>query len=282
MTVKKILVTGADGQLGTELRMLQPVPGIEFIFTSGADLDITEKKKVEEYFAEHNFTHCINCAAYTNVEKAEEEIELAFRVNAYGVENIALSCARHTVFLIHLSTDFVFDGRTDRPYKANDPVSPLNEYGASKLKGEQLAMAANPRTAIIRTSWLYNRTGKNFVNAILAKLKGDGEVRVVHDQFGSPTYAGDLAEAIIHIIQQPAFAPGIFHYCNEGVISWFQFAEAVRDISGLKKDIIPVSSAEFITKAKRPAYSALDCSRVVEEYGVEIKSWKESLIKSLT
>ncbi len=278
---RKILVTGSGGQLGSELQKVISKEDAEFVFTNSKDLDITNASEINEVFGKYKFTHCINCAAYTNVEKAETEPDIAFQVNANGVKQVAEACKEFRVFLIHLSTDFVFNGKADRPYKPGDETAPLNKYGASKLKGEILSLETNPRTAIVRTSWLYNKTGKNFVNAILSKLTRDEPLRVVDDQFGSPTFAGDLASAIIRMTRQPAFVPGIFHYSNKGKISWFQFAEAIRDLSGSNKEIIPVSSSEFITKAKRPPYSELDCSRIMEEYKIEQLDWRESLVRCL-
>lgn len=273
------MVTGAGGQLGSEIRNLAPqFPLIDFIFADRTQLAIEELESLESYFLNHQFTHCINCAAYTAVDKAEEESAKAFLINSTGVKNLALACHSNGITLIHISTDYVFDGKADTPYKEVDETDPVNLYGASKLDGEQQALQHNQNTIIIRTSWLYSVYGKNFVKTMIRLMKERERIGVVADQVGSPTHARDLATAILKIItdrERPT--PGIYHYCNQGVISWYQFAVSIKEMIKSMCVVDAIQTQEYPTPAKRPTYSAFDTTKIQAEFGIVIPDWETSL-----
>lgn len=285
MKRKKILVTGAGGQLGSEVRQLTGFyPLYDFLFTGSSDLPIDDEVAVDAYIQSAKPDYCINCAAYTSVDKAEAEPQRALEVNGLAVGYLAK--AMHAVGgrLIHLSTDYVFDGTAASPMKETDPVKPLGEYGASKLKGEELAMAYAPESIVIRTSWVYSSYGNNFVKTMLRLMAERDEINVVDDQVGSPTYAADLAAAILKIISfldtagdQEGGYGGIYHYSNDGVISWYDFAVAIRELSGSKCRVNAIPTLAYPLPAKRPAYSVLDKTRIREVFGIETINWKESL-----
>ncbi len=283
----KILVTGANGQLGKEIRSLSSsFPEFEFVFLSRSDLPIHHFPLVRNFFESIKPAYCINCAAYTAVDRAEEEKELAFQINGESVGVLAAVCKEHNTRFIHISTDYVFDGNGSRPYLETDETNPVNVYGASKLEGEKQALQLNPGTIIIRTSWVYSEFGKNFVKTILKLLSVRNEISVVNDQVGSPTYAADLAEIIIKIIKSDIEKPnpdtgGIYHFSNEGVISWFDFALAIKELSGSTCKVNPIDSSFFPTVAKRPQYSVFDKSKIQQTLGIELKDWKLSLAECL-
>ena len=278
MASTRLLITGADGQLGRELRKLAPVhAGFDFIFLSREDMPIENTSAVLDYFEKTKPSFCINCAAYTAVDKAESEKEKAFEVNAFGVAILADACRRFQSKLIHFSTDYVFDGNSSRPLKEDDPTGPVNIYGASKLKGEQLAFENNPDTMIIRTSWVYSEFGNNFVKTMIRLMKERPSINVVDDQIGSPTYAGDLAEIILAVAGSDRFVPGIYNYSNEGVISWYDFAVMIRQLIQSPCKVNPIPTSQYPTPAKRPHYSLLDKSKIKEVYGILIPDWLESL-----
>ena len=274
----KILVTGANGQLGKEIRQLaEENPGYEFIFLGREDLPIHHFEMLRHYFGLYHPTYLINCAAYTAVDRAESEKDLAFQVNGEAVGVMAAVCKEYGTKLLHISTDYVFDGKASHPYKESDTVNPQSVYGASKLEGEQQALLYCPETLIIRTSWVYSEYGKNFVKTMLKLMAEKESVNVVNDQYGSPTYAADLARLILEIIQSGKWEPGIFHYSNEGVISWFEFALEIARIAGMKCQVLPIPTTSFPTPAKRPLWSVLDKRKIREVYGIHIRPWKESL-----
>jgi dTDP-4-dehydrorhamnose reductase len=274
-----ILVTGANGQLGQELMEEGPARSIDydFIFLSKEDLSIDDAEKVEAYFNEYKPAYLINCAAYTAVDKAESEKELAFRINSEAVGILAAACNRHNTKFIHISTDYVFDGTATTPYKEDDPVNPQSVYGASKLAGEKLAMSNNPDTVIIRTSWLYSKYGKNFVKTMLRLLKEKEEISVVNDQLGSPTHAADLAAFILLLVASKKWHPGIYHFSNDGAISWYDFANAIKEIISSHCTIQPIPTSGYPTPAKRPAYSVLDKRKVRDFFDMNIRNWQDSL-----
>ena len=275
---KKILVTGSNGQLGKELqRICNTLTGYDFIFLSRSDMPINQFELVRHIFNTIKPDYCINCAAYTNVDKAEEEKDLAFEINGESVGVLAAICLEHETKFIHISTDYVFDGQGKNPYLETDETSPVNTYGASKLKGEEEAFKFNPESLIIRTSWVYSEFGKNFVKTMLRIMADKNSVSVVNDQFGSPTYAADIATTILSIIKSPEWKPGIYHYSNEGVINWYEFAVAIKEIAGLETLINPISTPEFPTPAKRPAYSVLKKNKILESFGIQLKDWRTSL-----
>ena len=284
MAKQKILVTGANGQLGMELQRLasQQAP-YDFIFLSRSELAIEQPESAKRLFQLHRPDFCVNCAAYTAVDKAESEKENAFLINGDAVGALAAASKENNCRFIHISTDYVFDGTATVPYKEDAKTNPQSVYGASKLLGEQNAMKENPGSIIIRTSWVYSEFGKNFVKTMLRLMSEKKEVGVVNDQFGSPTYAADLAEAIMQIISEPGThdspltTHGIFHFTNDGVISWYDFAIAIKEITGSHCKVNPIPTSEYPTPAKRPAYSALDKIKMQQTFGVKLYDWKGSL-----
>lgn len=283
---KTILVTGSGGQLGMEVwKLSDEYPIYKFLFTTREDLAIDKFDLVKKYFEQQQIDVCINCAAYTAVDKAESDKEKAFLINADAAGNLAAVCKAHQTKFIHISTDYVFDGTASVPYKEEDKISPVNVYGASKLRGEELVLNNNPSSIIIRTSWVYSFFGNNFVKTMLRLLKEKESINVVGDQYGSPTYAADLADAIFKIINNENNADssaGIFNYCNEGVITWFEFAAEIKKNIKSKCGINPIPTSAFPTPAKRPQYSVLDTSKIKKTFGITIPKWKDSLHKCLS
>lgn len=279
----RILVTGCNGQSGKELQDLAPLfPQFEFVFLSKEDMPIQNFELVRVFFNSVKPAYCINCAAYTAVDKAESEKELAFQINGEAVGVLAAICKEHETKFIHISTDYVFNGEANYPYTETFPTDPINVYGASKLEGEKQAFQLNPDCIIIRTSWLYSSYGKNFVRTMIRLMKEKDEINVVNDQIGSPTYAADLAGLILKIISdidlKPSeWKPGIYNYSNEGIISWYEFAVTIKEIIKCPCDIKPISTLQYPTPAKRPAYSVLDKTKIQMTYAVQLKDWKESL-----
>jgi dTDP-4-dehydrorhamnose reductase len=286
---KNVLVTGANGQLGQELRQLSSGhPEFDFLFTTRETLSLENPEGISAFFGKNKFDICINCAAYTAVDKAESEKERAFRINGEAVGRIASECRKIKIPFIHISTDYVFDGTATSPLREDDPVNPVNAYGASKLSGEELALKNNPATVVIRTPWVYSSFGNNFVKTMLRLMRERKELNVVSDQFGAPTYAADLASALIKIatvLTQPGNSSehhaGIYHYANEGKISWYDFAESIRVLSGSPCVVHPIPTEQFPTPAKRPAYSVMDTRKIRETFGLEIPFWKDSLKRCL-
>ncbi len=275
---KNILVTGANGQLGMEFRDLEKhFPDFHFLFVSKEELSIENFDEVKKYFAANNIGYCINCAAYTAVDKAESEKEIALAINATAVGYLATVCAVNNSWFIHFSTDYVFNGRGLKPYKESDATDPVNFYGLTKLQGEQLALKNNPAALIIRTSWVYSRYRKNFVKTMLRLFAEKEQISVVADQVGCPTYAADLAAAVMEIISKGALHPGIYHFANQGITSWHEFATAIKELTGSSCIVNAISSSEYPTPAARPSYSAFDTARIQSIYGLHIRPWRESL-----
>lgn len=275
-----ILVTGATGQLGCEIRAIAAkFPQYHFLFVSKEELGIDDRKAVEDYFSIHRIGYCINCAAYTAVDKAETERENAFLVNAEAAGNLAAVCRKHNALLVHISTDYVFDGTGDKPYRENDTTHPLGIYGASKLKGEQLVLDNDPAAIIIRTSWLYSSFGNNFVKTMLRLMKERENINVVNDQYGCPTYAADLATTLLQIIASGKAEnnAGIYHYANTGITTWHQFALTIKELSKNNCSVNPVSTDQYPTVAKRPKYSVLDTKKIRDTFSINIPEWKVSL-----
>ena len=276
----KILITGSNGQLGSEFRSLEnKYRDCQFTFTDIEELDLTDFNAVHLFFEENSFDYCVNCAGYTAVDKAEEEPDKAFLLNANAIENLAKECTENNVRLLHISTDYVFNGNATRPYKEDDPVSPESVYGLSKLKGEEAVLKYSSDAIIIRTAWLCSRFGKNFVKTILRLGSEKNELNVVDDQLGSPTFTQDLANTILEITSslENRNTNEIYHYSSEGNISWFIFAKAIIEIAGLNCEIKPVNTSEYPTKAKRPVYSVLDKGKIKNTFGFKIPDWKSSL-----
>lgn len=278
---KNILVTGANGQLGSELKHLSQFHPFHFVFTDIEELDITSMEEMEAFFSSQKFDWVINCAAYTAVDKAEEEKELADLVNHKAAGNLAAVSSRFKAKLIHISTDFVFDGNSFTPYTEKDKPHPLSVYGKTKWEGEKAVLKRCPQAVIIRTSWLYSSYGNNFVKTIMEAAKKRESLNVVFDQIGTPTYARDLAQAVLSIIRFRDFVPGIYHYSNEGVASWYDFAKAIMEIAGMECRIEPIETHQYPTPARRPACSVLNKAKIKKTYRIEIPYWRDSLKKCL-
>ena len=277
--MKKILIIGGNGQLGNCLNKLSSEYTLdyEFHFTDYDTLDITNQKQINEYFSEYEPHYCINVSAYTAVDLAEQEKEKAFAINAEGVKYLAEACAEKGIDLIHISTDYVFDGNINIPYSEDDFTNPLSVYGASKLEGENLALENNPKTIIIRTSWLYSEFGKNFVKTMLNLFGSKDELNVVADQFGQPTNANDLAEMIMKIISTEEKEYGVFHFSNYPETTWFDFAKKIAELSKSKIKINPISTEQYPTPAKRPMRSTMCLDKIENSYNIEPKYWENSL-----
>lgn len=276
----KILVAGANGQLGSEIRNLASgYPAYEFFYTDFPDIDLTDQRSVDALIEKGGFEFIINCAAYTAVDKAETDMESAFKVNRDGVRYLAAAANRTNAFLIHISTDYVFDGQAHQPYKEDEPTEPVSAYGITKLEGEKEVFRNTERAIIIRTSWLYSSYGNNFVRTMLRLGRERGEVSVVSDQLGSPTCAYDLAKAILDIIPKcVGFShPEIFHYAGQGVISWYDFALAIFELSGITCRVNPILTKDYPTAARRPLYSVLDSSKIRSQFDLIIPDWRDSL-----
>jgi dTDP-4-dehydrorhamnose reductase len=279
-----ILVTGSNGQLGNELRTISGnYPAFRFFFTDVAELDITRPDTVIDFFEENRIQVVINCAAYTAVDKAENDESAAIRINAAAVGHIAKACDQVGTTLIHVSTDYVYDGCACRPYSEDHYTAPASAYGRSKLAGEEAALST-PKSVVIRTSWLYSSFGNNFVKTMIRLGKERETLNVVFDQVGTPTYAADLAQAIMIIAGragQNTLKRGIFHYSNEGVCSWYDFAHEIMQQAGLKCAVKPIETKDYPAPAPRPHYSVLNKARIKATYGIEIAHWKDSLLKCL-
>jgi len=281
----KILVTGANGQLGSELQKIQSeFSNFEFVFTDSKFLDITHKASIESVFAKDKFNFVINCAAYTAVDKAESEPGLANKINSLGVRLLSEVATFHGCKLIHISTDYVFDGvLKNTPFSEQDKEEPLSVYGQSKFEGES-QLAKNKNAIIIRTSWLYSSFGNNFMKTMLRLGSDRNNLNVVCDQVGTPTYAQDLAFSILEIIKRVTqdecdFIPGVYHFSNEGVCSWYDFAVEIMKMGNLNCKVFPIDSSEYPTPAKRPHYSVLNKNKIKNTFNIEISHWRESAIR---
>ena len=272
-----VLVTGANGQLGSCLQnVVKNNTETKWQFKTSEQLDITKKDEIKKLFSTTSFNYVVNCAAFTAVDKAEKETEKAFLVNAEAVKLLAEICKEHNSTLIHLSTDFVFDGKKGLPYTEEDLPNPINVYGASKLKGEYYVQKILKKYFIIRTSLVYSEYGVNFIKTMLKLSKERNRISVVNDQLGSPTYAMDLAEFLLDIIEKDSNNYGVYHFSNSGEISWYDFAKEIFQLSQSNVKLNGLSSSEYVTMAKRPAYSVLDNSKR-SVFGVKTKFWKDSL-----
>ena len=281
----KVLVTGKNGQLGKSIHKIVTANEQigKFIFAGRDELDLSKTSSITSYFNQNNFDIIINCAAYTSVDKMEEQSELANQINHLAVAELVKIAKMQQAKLIHISTDYVFDGESDRPYKEADETNPINIYGRTKLAGEQALQEIMPTDAmIIRTSWVYSEFGNNFVKTILKLSKERDDINVVCDQMGSPTYATDLANAILGILQNKAFKdPGqetqVYHYSNSGEVSWYEFAREVFELTNIQCSVSPISTEEFPTLAKRPKNTLMNKDKIAETFSINIFDWKESL-----
>ncbi len=275
-----ILITGCNGQLGNEMQLLEKEnPQHQYFNTDVAQLDITNPEAIEEFVSNNAIDIIVNCAAFTAVDKAESSQELCHLLNAKAPEYLAAAVAKRGGYLVQVSTDYVFDGTNHTPYTEDEATCPNSVYGSTKLEGEKLAMAACANTMIIRTAWLYSTFGNNFVKTMIRLGQEKPELGVIFDQIGTPTYAGDLAAAIMAAINH-GIVPGIYHFSNEGVISWYDFTKAIHRIAGITScHVKPLHTAEYPTPAARPHYSVLDKTKIKQTYGIEIPYWEESLKK---
>lgn len=284
--MKNVLVTGANGQLGLCVKELSiQYPKINFTFTTSKTLDITNSKALQETFSTNSFDYCVNCAAYTAVDKAETAHVQAYNVNVNGVKNLAILCKEHSIVLIHISTDFVFDGTAAVPYTEAQPTNPLSVYGKTKLKGEEEIKAVLNSYFIIRTSWLYSEYGTNFMKTMLRLGKEREELSVVSDQIGTPTYAKDLAYTILKIINQDSKTYGLYHYSNEGVTSWYGFAQQIFNFTTNTIKLNSIPTTAYPTPAIRPKYSVLSKNKIIDSLKVKVPNWEDSLqtaIKNLS
>lgn len=274
----KVLVTGCHGQLGQSLqREFGEDTNIEAIYTDYDSLDITDREAVERFLDDHRPDVIVNCAAYTAVDKAESDEILAAALNTVAVGNLGEAAVRIGARVVHISTDYVFSGQGFRPYEENDEPYPQGIYGRTKLEGEALLTSFCQSAVIIRTAWLYSEFGKNFVKTMLALSDSHEQIKVVADQIGTPTYAGDLAKAIHKILNHPDWKPGIYHFTNEGVASWYDFSKAIMEIGGRTTKVLPIPTAEFPTAAKRPLYSVLSKQKIKKTFDLQIPYWRDSL-----
>lgn len=273
-----VLVTGASGQLGQALQSISAnYPELKFHFTDTLEADITNKGQLQQAFANIKPDYCINAAAYTAVDKSESEPDKAFAINLDGARNIAEVCDEFKTILLHVSTDFVFDGQHNIPYKESDVTNPQGVYGLTKRQGEEAIVAVMEEYFIIRTSWLYSRFGNNFMKTMLKLGSERPSLSVVDDQIGTPTHAVELAEALISIIKSGKKAYGIYHFSNEGITSWYGFAKAIFEVNNVSIVLNPICTNDYPTPAKRPAYSVLDKTKIKETFGIDILNWDESL-----
>lgn len=281
-----VLVTGSNGQLGNEIRQQASCfPEFCFLFTDVQELDICNRDEVMRYVDDNKIDYILNCAAYTAVDKAEDEPALSYRVNCDAVENLALAAVAHQARVIHISTDYVYGGTSFRPYVEEDMTSPVSVYGQSKDAGEKLLMQTCPQSLVIRTSWLYSTYGNNFVKTMIRLGQERDELSVIFDQIGSPTYAGDLATAMLTIITQSeneGFRAGIYNFSNEGVCSWYDFTKAIHRLAGIRNcRVKAIETADYPSKATRPFYSVMNKKKIKRIFALDIPHWEESLTQCI-
>lgn len=273
-----ILITGSNGQLGSEIRIAsQKYSQSNYFFTDVAELDICNKDSLETFIVENKIDALLNCAAYTAVDKSEDEVALCFKINLDAVQNMANIAVKYGLKLIHVSTDYVFDGTSYFPLTEDAPTAALGVYGQSKLAGEKALMQTYPAGIVIRTSWLYSSFGNNFVKTMIKLGREHNALRVVFDQVGTPTYAADLATTMLYIVHADDFIPGIYHYSNEGVCSWYDFAVKIHELANINCQVEPIQSSEYPTRTRRPHYSVLNKTKIKLNYGIQIPHWETSL-----
>ncbi len=282
-----IVISGTNGQLGNELKDLSVHYNdlFSFVFTGRGELDLGKPATIPSFFAKYKPSFFINCAAYTAVDKAETEQEAAYIINAESVGILAQQCRLNNSILITVSTDYVFNGKGIKPYQVSDNTEPVNYYGYTKWIGEKLALENNLQTIIIRSSWVYSAYGNNFVKTMMRLMNERKEISVVNDQIGCPTYAADLADTILQIVvsmQKGNKRYGIYQYSNKGVISWYDFAVAIAEMTGSTCKVLPISASAYPTPAKRPAYSVMDATAIMQDFNIELKDWKQSLRQCLS
>ncbi|MEO6520477.1 MAG: dTDP-4-dehydrorhamnose reductase [Mucilaginibacter sp.] len=276
--MNKILVFGASGQLGQCLKYVSDERSIKgFVFPDESQANILGVDSLGKLFAEHKPNYCINCAAYTAVDKAEDDVDMARKINKDGAGNLAKLCEEYGATLIHVSTDFIFAGNTTTPLSEDDVAEPINIYGLTKLEGEHVVAASTKRFYTLRTSWLYSEYGNNFVKTMMRLGAEKDELKIISDQVGTPTYAIDLANCILTIIENDKQQYGVYHYSNEGVTSWYDFAMGIFDIANIDVKVFPVRTSEYVTRAVRPAFSVMDKTKIKNTFKLEIPYWRASL-----
>lgn len=280
--MQTILVTGSNGQLGSEMQQAaKRFPNFKYIYTDVAELDICDKNTLNNFVNKNEVNFIVNCAAYTAVDKAEDDMELCYRINRDAVKNIAEVAQENNVKVVHVSTDYVFDGTNYIPYTEDMPVCPSSVYGKSKLEGEQVLIENCKEAVILRTSWLYSSFGNNFVKTMM-KLGTEREnLNVIFDQVGTPTYAADLADTILQIISYNSFVPGIYHFSDEGVCSWYDFTKTIHRIANITCNVQPIETKDYPVRTPRPHYSVLNKAKIKSTYGIAIPHWEDSLEKCI-
>ena len=280
--MKNILITGSRGQLGNEMQQAASnFPEFNFIYTDVDELDICDKTALSVFVKAHAVNVIVNCAAYTAVDKAEDDVELCYKINTEAVRNIAEVACANSVQVVHVSTDYVFDGTNYMPYSEDEPVCPATVYGKSKLAGEEALMATCTEFVIIRTAWLYSSFGNNFVKTMIKLGRERESLNVIFDQVGTPTYAADLAEVILHILNSEIFVSGLYHFSNEGVCSWYDFTKTIHRIAGINCDVRPIETKDYPARTPRPHYSVLNKAKIKNIYSLVIPHWEESLEKCI-
>ena len=280
--MKTILITGSKGQLGNEMQQAaKRYPQFNYIYTDVDELDICDKTSLDSFVKANSVNFIVNCAAYTAVDKAEDDVELCYKINSDAVRNIGEVATSNSIKVVHVSTDYVFDGTNHIPYRENQEVSPATVYGKSKLAGEQALIESCKESVIIRTAWLYSSFGNNFVKTMMKLGTERDSLNVIFDQIGSPTYAADLAEAILKVISSEKFVPGIYHFSDEGVCSWYDFTKTIHKIAGISCNVQPIESKDFPVRTPRPHYSVLNKAKIKSTYGIKIPHWEESLEKCI-
>lgn len=281
--MQTILVTGSHGQLGNEMQQAASrYPAFQYIYTDVEELDICDKNALQTFVKENKVNIIVNCAAYTAVDKAEDDVELCYRINRDAVRNIGEVAQENKVKVVHVSTDYVFDGTNHLPYTEDLPVCPATVYGKSKLEGEQVLLESCDQVVILRTAWLYSSFGNNFVKTMMKLGKERDALNVIFDQIGTPTYAADLADTILTLLSHETFIPGIYHFSDEGVCSWYDFTKSIHRIAGITCDVRPIETKDYPARTPRPNYSVLNKAKIKSTYGINIPHWEESLEKCIT
>ena len=276
--ITTILITGSHGQLGNEMQQAAArFPAFRFIYTDVEDLDICDKAALDAFVKANDVNVIVNCAAYTAVDKAEDDVELCYKINAEAVRNIGEVAHQNGLKVVHVSTDYVFDGTNYMPYSEDQDVSPNTVYGKSKLAGEQALMETCEQAVILRTAWLYSSFGNNFVKTMIKLGTERDSLNVIFDQIGTPTYAADLGDTILKILSHETFSPGMYHFSDEGVCSWYDFTKTIHRIAGITCDVRPIETIDYPARTPRPHYSVLNKAKIKATYGITIPHWEESL-----
>lgn len=277
-----ILITGSHGQLGNEMQQAaKSFPAFNYLYTDIEDLDICDKDALNAFVKANHVNIIINCAAYTNVDKAEDDVELCYKINRDAVRNIGEVATENKLKVVHVSTDYVFDGTNYLPYTENQQVCPATVYGKSKLAGELALLESCDQAVIIRTAWLYSSFGNNFVKTMMRLGTERDSINVVFDQIGSPTYAADLADTILKLVNHESFIPDIYHFSDEGVCSWYDFTKSIHRIAGITCDVRPIETKDYPARTPRPHYSVLNKAKIKSIYGITIPHWEESLVRCI-